>query len=224
MDAGGTELQERMDTTVHNDSTVYNEENNDRTMVPEIVSPDDFVNKHSRSLVKVSKKLMARYIVVNRCVCIFMVWIHLSMGLVSIIASYNSSEVTSESQLCRYVFYSSHYFYGYINMMISVLYIYLFAAFSVTAIRNLRDADWILLIFCLLVIYILGLKAMGDINCTFWGISTSQLIMQGTQFALEGVLLKLFYNWLYNKTILLKKTLEENIDMDKADQYIKKPQ
>ena len=176
---------------------------------------------YSATLVKVSKKLLAKYIIIHKCTCLFMVWIHLTMCLISMAATYNSSEVTSETVLCRYIFYASHYFYGYIHVVIMMLYLFLIASFKVKNFNFLTNNDWLTLFFLFLVIYVVVLKALSDLNCSFWGITFGQILLQGVQFAAEGVLLKMFYTWLHSKTQRLKLALEDNIDMEKTEQYTK---
>ena len=212
MSGGEVELRENLETTF--EQTEAND-----TFTDEMDSKQ--LEKHSKNLVNVSKRLLAKYLIWHRCGCLFMIWIHVSMGLLSIVASSSTSEVSSESHLCRYIFYSSHYFYGYINFALSGIYLYLFSVFSINAITELKNADWILLGFMGLVMYVALLKMLSDLNCTFWGITFRQLFVQGVQFAAEGLMVKLFYSWLHSKTEILKITLEENIDMARTEQYIK---
>ena len=75
-------------------------------------------------------------------------------------------------------------------------------------LQDIRKMDWILIIFALLSIYVIALKILADLNCTFWSISTSQIISQALQFGAEGFFLRLFYGWLENKTSVLKENLE----------------
>jgi hypothetical protein len=167
--------------------------------------------RYSKSVVKVTKKLLARYFIMNRCLCLFMVWIHLSMALISVMVSYNTSEIKSESNICKYIFNMSHFFYGVINLLLVLIYVYLMVNFSIKTYETLRNPDWIIIIYLLLFFYVFLLKILGDMNCVFWGISFGQMLMQGMQFIAEGVLLRTFYTWLYGKTSMLKETLDDNV-------------
>ena len=185
----------------------------------EVMQPDQKKYLYTKSVVNVTKRTLARYMILNKCFCLFMIWIHGTMALLSIIISYNTSVVLSESTLCRYIFYASHYFYGYIHVVIAVLYIYLLASFTVKNWENLRDNDWLALCFILLAAYVALLKVLSELNCTFWSITASQIVFQGVQFAAEGVLLKMFYTWLHSKAGVMKQTLEENVDFMTSDYY-----
>ena len=178
----------------------------------DIEQDDERKFSYTRSVVRVTKSTLAQYMIWNKCICLFMIWMHLTMGLLSLILSRKMSEVSSESTMCRYIFYSSHYLYGYINLAIAALYTYLFSTFSLRAIRELQNSDWISLFFVSLFGYVLMLKLFADLNCTFWSISLRQIILQSAQFALEGVLIRVFYGWLNLKTSVLRDTLESNVD------------
>lgn len=214
-----TELNESITVEEQGDTTLDAVQSMNDTTTDEI--DQTHIEMHSKNLVNVSKRLLAKYLIYHRCVCLFMIWIHLSMALISIVTSYSTSEVTSESQLCRYIFYSSHFLYGYINIAVATLYIYLFSVFSINAIKELKNSDWILMAFLGLVFYVFMLKVLSDFNCTFWGISMRQLIMQAIQFGAEGTLLKIFYEWLDHKAEIVRITLEDNIDMTRSEQLIK---
>lgn len=168
--------------------------------------------KHSRSAINVSKKMLARYVIMNRCLCIFMIWLHISVGIVSTYASDGYSQVTSESTVCRYVFYLSHYLYGTLNFLAVGIYIYLMTQSSITGFDVLRKSDWLSIIFLLVSSYTLFLKLLSNWNCVFWRLTITQIIFQAAQFIGEGVAIKLFYQWVYEKTELMKETLETNLE------------
>jgi hypothetical protein len=185
----------------------------------EVMEPDEKKYLYTKSVINVTKRTLARYLIMNKCVCLFMLWIHLTMALLSVVVSYHASVVLSESQLCRYIFYASHYFYGYIHLLLAALYLYLFASFSMKNWDNLKDNGWLAVMFLIMVAYVVLLKVMSDAVCTFWSISLSQIVLQGVQFGAEGLLLKMFYSWLYSKSTLLRETLEHNVDFISADHY-----
>ena len=213
-------MQEYIDSDHHDHPEVEYTET-DMNQSSSLMEEEEKKVRYSQSVVDVTKRMLAKYILINRVFCFTMIWVHLTICVISIIISQRASVVLSESQLCRYIFYASHYFYGYIHLAISVLYIYLFVTFNFKDLENLRNNDVILVSFFFLIIYVMLLKMIGDLNCTFWGITAGQVALQGVQFGAEGLLLKMFYSWLYSKTNILRDTLEANIDMDKAEQYTK---
>lgn len=168
--------------------------------------------KHSRSAINVSKKMLARYVIMNRCLCIFMIWLHVSIGIISTYASDGYSQVTSESAVCRYVFYLSHYLYGTVNFLAVGIYIYLMTQSSLQGFESLRKSDWLTVIFLLVSSYTLFLKLLSNWNCVFWRLTFMQIAFQAAQFVIEGVAIKIFYQWAHEKTELMKETLETNLD------------
>ena len=210
------------------DTTTTEEEISDKgfsfSTSEDIGEDDERKFKYTRSVVRVTKSTLAHYVIMNKCVCLFMLWLHLTMGLLSLFIAGGLSEVTSESSLCRFIFYSSHYLYGYINLVITAIYLYLFASFSLKALQEMRQSDHIALFFICLVGYVLLLKIFADLNCTFWGISARQLVLQGLQFGIEGLLVKQFYSWLNRKTTVLRETLENNFDFISANMVDNKEQ
>jgi hypothetical protein len=166
--------------------------------------------KYSRRVIKVAKKLLARYVILNKCVCLFMIWLHVTMGLLSIMIASRTSDILSEATLCRYIFYSSHYFYGYINILLCILYIYLYL--SIPSIIPSPQSDCLYMIFFLLGLYVWILKILSMMSCVFMGISWLQIFMQGGQWALEGIGLKMYIDWIDKGTRILRANIEEYID------------
>ena len=220
MENQSVELQVHIETEHDGHEEVEYTETN-QTQTSSFMDEDEKKFRYSKSVVDVTKKMLAKYIFINRCFCLAMVWIHFTIALISFIATYHSSVVLSESTLCRYIFYASHYFYGYIHAGIAVLYIYLIATVGFQTLDDMKNAGWPSIIFAMCCAYVIMIKVLADTNCSFWGITISQIVFQGVQFAAEGVLLKMFYTWLHSKTQRLKLALEDNIDMEKTEQYTK---
>jgi hypothetical protein len=220
METKATELQEHIEGDTVEEDVEYTESNDTTSMT--VMDEDDRKVRYSRSVVKVTKKRLAKYIVTARCFCFIMMWIHLSMSVISVLVTQYASEVSSEAYLCRNIFYTSHIAYAAVQLLVAVLYFYLFNSVTVRALQDIRKMDWILIIFALLSIYVIALKILADLNCTFWSISTSQIISQALQFGAEGFFLRLFYGWLESKTSVLKENLEANVDIMETANYFER--
>jgi hypothetical protein len=146
METQGTELQEYIDSDHHDHPEVEYTET-DMNQSSSLMEEEEKKVRYSQSVVDVTKRMLAKYILINRVFCFTMLWIHLTMALLSVVVSYHASVVLSESQLCRYIFYASHYFYGYIHLLLAALYLYLFASFSMKNWDNLKDNGWLAMMF-----------------------------------------------------------------------------
>jgi hypothetical protein len=175
---------------------------------------------YNKSIVRVSRKLFARYIVISRCVCFAMIWMHLTMAVVSLFATNRANRVKNESDICMFVFTVSHLLYGYIQLGLAMLYFFFLLYITAKTLDSLRNNVWILIFFIGLVIYTMGLKIIADINCTFWGITFMQLALQASQFAFEAFIIKLFFDWVFKKTAHLKQNLEQSIDILAQDKHL----
>ena len=210
-------MQEYIDSDHHDHPEVEYTET-DMNQSSSLMEEEEKKVRYSQSVVDVTKRMLAKYILINRVFCFTMIWVHLTICVISIIISQRASVVLSESQLCRYIFYASHYFYGLVHLGIIGPYLYLFGTLSYRTFENMRHTGWVSMLFFLCISYVLLLKLLADTNCTFWGITVGQLIMQGVQFGAEGLLLKMFYSWLYSKASFYKENLETNVDIVESRQ------
>ena len=166
---------------------------------------------YSKSIINVSKRVMGKHIIMNRCMCMFMIWMHVSIGLVSIFMSMSASRIASESTVCTCVWYMTHYVYGYVNIMLVIIYILILLTPLPVLFADAARNDYFVIVFLLLAAYTVLLKIISSYTCTFYYMGFVELMLYVGQYLLEAALLRMYFVYIHKKTSLIMSTLEDSI-------------
>lgn len=157
-------------------------------------------------------QLLAKYIIINKLVCIFFLVMHLVMCFFSALNLQTPSYITTESLGCRFIFPLKNL----VHLILNIILCFLFAG-SILNVKTITDLTFyeksrkfgiILIMFST---YNVFLKFLNRINCMFWEISWYSVIGNMGSFFLEGLFIFMFFQWYHDKVLIIRDTMITSI-------------
>ena len=145
--------------------------------------------------------------ITNKCVCLFLMFMHLVLAMMAIVSYGGSSKVETEAVLCRMIFPLNSLVYFLLNVLLIFLYAGSIVSSSSTETGyydTVRVFGFILIMFS---VYSLILKCLSDMSCEYWSLSWGNVLSRMLQFTVEGIFIYNFFAYYYNKIKVLRDSM-----------------